>query len=99
MGYKFTRLPKKSMRHKLQQCLKIETRKHSHVESPVGRIPVKEGTNLPNSVTEDVGGFSLCPSYSPKGLRKIERLRIKEAERSGIKASMSTLKLGGRLRW
>ena len=87
------------MRHKLQQCLKIETRKHSPVESPVGRIPVKEGTNLPNSVTEDVGGFSLCPTYSAKQLRRIDRLRIDETKKYGIDNLMAPLKYGGRLRW
>jgi len=31
----------------------------------------KEGFHLPNSVTEDVGGFSLVPTYSVKQLRTI----------------------------
>ena len=30
-----------------------------------------EGFHLPNSVTEDVGGFSLTPYYSAKQLRRI----------------------------
>jgi hypothetical protein len=30
-----------------------------------------EGFHLPNSVTEDVGGFSLMPHYSAKQLRRI----------------------------
>ena len=30
-----------------------------------------EGSHLPNSVTEDVGGFSLMPHYSAKQLRRI----------------------------
>ncbi len=77
----------------------METGKHSPAESPVGRIPVKEGKNLPNSETEDVGGFSLCPSYSPKELRRIERLRIRETERIEIADLTATLKAGGRLRW
>jgi hypothetical protein len=34
-----------------------------------------DGKKLPNSVTEDVGGFSLCPSYSVRQLRRIDRLR------------------------
>ena len=33
----------------------------------------KEGFHLPNSVTEDVGGFSLMPAYSAKQLRRIGR--------------------------
>jgi hypothetical protein len=40
-----------------------------------GGYPVKDGANLPNSVTEDIGGFSLCPVYSKKQLRKIGRLQ------------------------
>ena len=35
----------------------------------VGR---KEGKNLANSVTEDIGGFSLRPSYSARQLRTLE---------------------------
>ena len=31
----------------------------------------KEGFHLPNSVTEDVAGFSLMPQYSVKQLRRI----------------------------
>jgi len=37
---------------------------------------VKEGKNLPNSVTEDIGGFSLMPNYSAKQLRGIHRRDI-----------------------
>jgi hypothetical protein len=37
--------------------------------------PVKDGENLPNSVTEDVGGFSLCPHYTEKQLRRINRIK------------------------
>lgn len=41
----------------------------------VGKFLVKlDGKNLPNSVTEDIGGYVLCPKYSKKQLRKIERL-------------------------
>jgi hypothetical protein len=87
------------MNHKLRQCLEMQTGKHSPAESPVGRIPVEEGKNLPNSETEDVGGFSLCPSYSNEQLRRIERLRIKESRTCGISDLETTLKLGGRLRW
>lgn len=85
------------MKHKLQQCFEIETGEHSPVENLVGRIPVKEGTNLPNSVTEDVSGFSLCPAYSIKQLRKIEHMRIQVAKKYGIDNSMVTLKIRGRL--
>ncbi|MGC2574619.1 MAG: hypothetical protein WA364_24160 [Candidatus Nitrosopolaris sp.] len=45
------------------------------VRNPVERgYPVKDGVNLPNSLTEDIGGFSLCPMYSNMQLRKIRRL-------------------------
>lgn len=87
------------MNHKIQQCLEIEIGNLSPAESPVGRIPVKEGTNLPNSVTEDVGGFSLCPTYSAKQIRRIKRLRIEETKKYGIDNPMATLKNGGRLQW
>ena len=87
------------MQYKIQQCFEIETRKHFPVESPVGRIPVKEGTNLPNSVTEDVGGFSLCPTYSDKELRRIERIRRAEANRHEITNGILTLKSGDKLLW
>ena len=33
----------------------------------------KEGQNLANSVTEDIGGFSLRPSYSARQLRSMKR--------------------------
>ena len=33
----------------------------------------REGKRLANSVTEDVGGFSLRPSYSARQLRSMKR--------------------------
>jgi len=45
--------------------------KLSTVAELVGEIPVQEGKTLPNSVTEDIGGFSLTPAYSVKQLRCI----------------------------
>lgn len=50
-------------------------------ENPVGIQLVKEGKNLPNSVTEDISGFSLCPSYSAKQQRRIHRISVNESER------------------
>jgi hypothetical protein len=48
----------------------------SPVISRIEKIyPVKDGENLPNSITEDVGGFSLCPHYSKKQLRRISKLQ------------------------
>ena len=46
----------------------------------VRKFPVKEGKNLPNSVTEDVVGMSLMPHYSTKQLRKIGRKQKKYSE-------------------
>ena len=46
----------------------------------VRKFPVKEGKNLPNSVTEDVVGMSLMPHYSTKQLRKIGRKQRKYSE-------------------
>ena len=46
----------------------------------VRKFPVKEGKNLPNSVTEDVVGMSLMPQYSTKQLRKIGRKQRKYSE-------------------
>ena len=40
----------------------------------------KEGFHLANSVTEDVGGFSLQPSYSDKQLRSMGRRQKSKAE-------------------
>jgi len=41
--------------------------------NPAWKVLVKEGRNLPNSVAEDIGGFSLMPSYSEKTLRRINK--------------------------
>ena len=60
------------MIQKLTKCLLTQVRESSPRKIQVG-IPVKEGQNLPNSVTEDVGGFSLIPTYSAKQLREISR--------------------------
>ena len=62
-----------------------------------GRYPVKEGAKLPNSETEDVGGFSLRPTYSAKQLRRIEHFRIRETKYGH--ANPKSLKYGGKLRW
>jgi len=44
----------------------------------------KEGETLPNSVTEDVGDFSLMPHYSAKQLRAIKRRETNNVRRGGI---------------
>jgi len=42
-----------------------------------------EGFHLPNSVTEDVGGFSLMPYYSAKQLRRIGK-KQRNGKNTGI---------------
>ena len=54
-----------------------------------GRYLGKEGANLPNSVTEDVVGISLCPIYSKKHLRRI--IRIHRAKHDGIPKGLNTI--------
>ena len=76
------------------QCL-VETKRPELTKNPVGSMLVKEGKNLPMSETEDVGGYSLAPTYSAKQIRRMERLRIKTIE-SGL---VYKLKSGGRLHW
>jgi hypothetical protein len=44
----------------------------------VGRHLVKDGKNLPNSVTEDIHGYSICPWYSKMHIRRIDRLHRKK---------------------
>jgi hypothetical protein len=46
--------------------------------------PVKDGINLSNSVTEDVGGFSLCPHYLKKQLRRINRVHRRKNTKFSI---------------
>jgi len=50
------------------------------VKNQVGRYLVRNGANLPNSVTEDIRGFSLCPQYSNKQLRRIEKLNMQKVK-------------------
>ena len=42
----------------------LEVSQSKAVNTPVMGTLVKEGQTLPNSVTEDIGGFSLSPGYS-----------------------------------
>ena len=62
--------------HREQIAWKLLSRKESGREI-AGK---KEGFHLPNSVTEDVGGFSLQPSYSGKQLRSMGRRQKSKAE-------------------
>jgi len=51
------------------------------LRNQVGRYPVKDGSNLPNSVTEDIRGFDLLSrKYSDKQLRRIARLKMQKVK-------------------
>jgi len=59
----------------------LEVSQSEAVSTPVMGILVKEGLTLPNSITEDIGGFSLAPKYSAKQLRRINhRLKYKNRQ-------------------
>ncbi len=73
------------METKTIQCL-LEVSQSEAVNTPVMGILVKEGLTLPNSVTEDVGGFSLAPRYSAKELRRINK-RLKYKNRQSTKSA------------
>jgi hypothetical protein len=79
--------------NKLQQLSHSVAWEHPNpARHQVGRKLVKEGAILPNSLTEDIMGFSLCPEYSKKQLRRIARLKIEKAKyghgRSNIKVNV-----------
>ncbi|MGI0101701.1 MAG: hypothetical protein ACREA7_03790 [Nitrosotalea sp.] len=62
-----------------QQIIENEVRKHSPAESPVGRMPVKEGTNLPNKISgiqNKVKDPATCPhcGISSSGLVSIQSI-------------------------
>lgn len=67
-----SRLSRCNMKTRTIQSLS-ETWQPEPAEIPAWKTLVKEGYNLPNSVTEDIGGFSLMPHYSIKQLRRIDR--------------------------
>ena len=58
----------------------LEVSQSKAVNTPVMGTLVKEGQTLPNSVTEDIGGFSLSPGYSIRQLRRINNC-LKNKER------------------
>ncbi len=68
------------MKSDTTQCL-FETWQPKPIEIPVGSMLVKEGKNLPRSITEDVGAFSLHPTYSKKQFRRIHRIRMHYSQR------------------
>ena len=76
------------------QCL-LETWQPEPTKTLVSEIPMKEGKNLPNSVTEDVVGIGLMPKYSSKQLRKINKSQRKYSEL----LMMNTFTAGGAIQW
>ena len=61
------------MKTKTTQCERFAWELLPNKESGSKVTGRKEGQNLANSVTEDIGGFSLRPSYSAKQLRSMKR--------------------------
>ena len=84
------------MKQLVSSHLLTEVLQSEQVKNQVGSLPVKEGRELPNSVTEDVGGFSLMPIYSAKQLRSIHRLGIKKSQFGKESAKKSWRRAG---RW
>jgi hypothetical protein len=82
------------MQTKQIQCL-LETWQPEPTKTLVSETPVKEGKNLPNSVTEDVIGIGLMPKYSSKQLRKINKSQRKYSEL----LMMNTFTAGDSIQW
>ena len=59
------------MKTKTTQCERFAWELLPNKESGSKVTGRKEGQNLANSVTEDIGGFSLIPSYSARQLRTL----------------------------
>jgi len=76
------------------QCL-LETWQPEPTKILETEIPVQEGKNLPNSITEDVIGIGLMPKYSRKQLRKINKAQRKYSEL----LMMNTFTAGGSIQW
>jgi hypothetical protein len=51
------------------------------VTNQVGTNLIKDDANLPNSITEDIGAFSLAPLYSSKQLRRISQRQGRKDDR------------------
>ncbi len=66
---------------KLLQCFKNEVSELSAAKKSVGRKPYEEGKSLPRSISEDIGSFSLHPSYSRRQLRRMNRLKMKYSKK------------------
>ena len=82
------------MTQKTTQCL-LETWQPKPTKTLETEIPVQEGKDLPNSVTEDVVGIGLMPKYSRKQLRKINKKQSKYSEL----IMMNTFTSGGSIQW
>jgi hypothetical protein len=64
----------------------------SREQTPIGRFGVVlDGENLPNSVTEDVKGVSLCPNYSARQLRRIQQIAKKKDERKDLRSEAGVI--------
>ena len=72
-AYKQSRLPVPIMKTKTIYRQELAWELSPSKESGRKIAGKNEGFHLPNSVTEDVGGFSLMPYYSAKQLRSIKR--------------------------
>ena len=68
----------KKFKQSVCQCRQKLTWEPLPVRDQLGSYLVKDGVTLPNSVTEDIIGFSLAPVYSCKQLRRINRLQGRE---------------------
>jgi len=65
------------MKNKTINCQQLAWEPSPRSRKPGRKIAgKKEGFHLPNSVTEDVGGFSLMPYYSAKQLRRIGKQQM-----------------------
>jgi hypothetical protein len=80
---------------KTQTQCHLETWQPEPTKTLVSEIPMKEGKNLPNSVTEDVIGIGLMPKYSNKQLRKLNKAQRKYSEL----LMMNTFTAGGSIQW
>jgi len=68
------------MKTQTTQCDQVAWEPLPKEESGSKIAGTKEGFHLANSVTEDVGGISLQPSYSDKQLRSMGRRQKSKAQ-------------------
>ena len=80
------------MKAKLTQCFYNEASEPQLEKKSVEGIPYEEGKNLPASIAEDVGSFSLHPTYSKKQLRRIHRMKMNAIQkRTGLHTRIGML--------